>query len=300
MTSVVRGATTPNMRTEKPNALRVLLIENDVALSKMLCEYLESQGYCVLLAHSGYQADRLMRRRCHHLAVLDADMQDVVSLEWLKGYRQQSNNPLILLTGPDTDCVTGLESGADDCLAKPLCMAELKARMHALLRRHGTDEVRLPPPPPPMRHFHHSGSYRAASYRSVSYRGSRFDEPVTIGSAGADIGGVLVAGPLSLNPATGATTLHGTAVVLTGAEQRILEVLMRSAGRVVQRHNIGAFALGRIPASYDRSIDTHISSLRRKLGASTHSAKLLIRNLRGQGYLLATEETEAEKVSCGS
>ena len=285
---------TPNMRTEKPNALRVLLIENDVALSKMLCEYLESQGYCVLLAHSGYQADRLMRRRRHHLAVLDADMQDVSSLEWLKGYRRQSNNPLILLTGPDTDCVTGLESGADDCLAKPLCMAELKARMHALLRRHGTDEV-PPPSPPPLRHFQHSGSYRAASYRSISYRGSRFDEPVLFGAADANVGGVLVAGPLSLNPATGATTLHGSAVVLTGAEQRILEVLMRSVGRVVQRHSIGAFALGRIPSSYDRSIDTHISSLRRKLGASAPSSTLLIRNLRGQGYLLATEEAEAEK-----
>lgn len=281
------------MRTEKPNALRVLLIENDVALSKMLCEYLESQGYCVLLAHSGYQADRLMRRR-HHLAVLDADMQDVSSLEWLKVYRRQSNNPLILLTGPDTDCVTGLESGADDCLAKPLCMAELKARMHALLRRHGTDEV-PPPSPPPLRHFQHSGSYRAASYRSISYRGSRFDEPVLFGAADANVGGVLVAGPLSLNPATGATTLHGSAVVLTGAEQRILEVLMRSVGRVVQRHSIGAFALGRIPSSYDRSIDTHISSLRRKLGASAPSSTLLIRNLRGQGYLLATEEAEAEK-----
>ncbi|MGO3123042.1 MAG: response regulator transcription factor [Advenella sp.] len=280
------------MRTEKPNALRVLLIENDVALSKMLCEYLESQGYCVLLAHSAYQADRLMRRRHHHLAVLDADIQDVASLEWLKGYRQQSNNPLILLTGPDTDCVIGLDSGADDCLAKPLRMAELKARMHALLRRHGTDEVR--PPPPPLHHYQHSGSYRAACYRSVSYRGSRFDEPVTIGSAAAEAGGVLVAGPISLNPATGATTLHGSAIVLTGAEQRILEVLMRSAGRVVQRHNIGAFALGRIPSSYDRSIDTHISSLRRKLGASTQSSTLLIRNLRGQGYLLTTEEAGAE------
>lgn len=281
-----------NMRTEKPNALRVLLIENDVALSKMLCEYLESQGYCVLLAHSGYQADRLMRRRGHHLAVLDADLQDVSSLEWLKAYRQQSNNPLILLTGPDANCVTGLESGADDCIAKPLCMAELRARMNALLRRHGTDEAGLAPPP--VRHFQHGGSYRAASYRSISYRGSRFHEPVTVGHARADSVGMLVAGPLSLNPVTGATTLHGSAVVLTGAEQRILEVLMRSAGHVVQRHNIGAFALGRIPSSYDRSIDTHISSLRRKLGASTRSPRLLIRNLRGQGYLLATEEAEAE------
>ena len=275
------------MRSEKSKALRVLVIENDVALSQMLCEYLESRGFCVQLAHSGYQASRLMRRRGHHLAVLDADMQDVASLEWLKGYRRQSTNPLILLTGPQTDSVTGLESGADDCLAKPLCMAELEARMHALLRRHRNEEVA--PSSPPVRHFQRSGSYRATSYRSASYRGSTCDAPFSIDAAGMAGGEVLVAGPLSLNSATGVTMLHGAAVVLTGAEQRILEVLMRSAGQVVQRQHIGTFALGRIPSPYDRSIDTHISSLRKKLKVGTPESRLLIRNLRGQGYLLVTE-----------
>ncbi|AHG65633.1 response regulator transcription factor [Advenella mimigardefordensis] len=276
------------MRTEKSKALRVLVIENDVALSKMLCEYLESRGYCVQLAHSGYQASRLMRRRSHHLALLDADMQDVVSLDWLKAYRRQSTNPLILLTGSQTDSVTGLKSGADDCLAKPLCMDELEVRMHALLRRHRTEEVA--PSSLPSRPFLRSGSYRAAVYRSASYRGSTFDDAVMTDAIVAAGGEVLATGPLSLNPATGVTKLHGNAVVLTGAEQRILEVLMRSAGQVVQRENIGAFALGRIPSSYDRSIDTHISSLRKKLGAGTQRSRLLIRNLRGQGYLLATDE----------
>lgn len=288
MTFVI-GSATANMRTEKKQVLRVLLIENDVALSKTLCEYLESYGYDVQLAHSGYQADRLMRRRCHHVAVLDAQLPDVSGLEWLQRYRRQSHNPLILLTSSDADVVSALESGADDCLAKPLQMSELKARIHALLRRHGTDlswstQTGLQP-------VRHESSYHAGSYRSISYRGSRFEEPVSTGSARAEASALVVAGPLSLNPATGEATLHGSGVVLTGAEQRVLEILMRSAGSVVQRHSIGAFALGRMPAAYDRSIDTHISSLRRKLGAGAHPSALMIRNLRGQGYVLAVNET---------
>src|SRR5690606_3740535 len=138
---------------------------------------------------------------------LDADMQDVVSLDWLKAYRRQSTNPLILLTGSQADSVTGLKSGADDCLAKPLCMDELEARMHALLRRHRIEEVA--PSSPPSRHFLRSGSYRAAVYRSASYRGSTFDDAVMANAIAAAGGEVLATGPLSLNPATGVTMLHG-------------------------------------------------------------------------------------------
>ncbi|ETF04114.1 chemotaxis protein CheY [Advenella kashmirensis W13003] len=278
------------MRMNKMQALRVLLIEHDVALSKTLCEYLESQGYVVHLAHSGYQADRLMRRRSHDVALLDADLQDVPAIEWLRCYRRQTNTPLILLTGARMDCVDGLDSGADDCLARPLHLSELKARMHALLRRHGTDD---PWAGCPSRSSVQSvGSYRGGAYRSISYRGSEADglaSPAVVRPAAVPL---LVAGPLSLNPATGATTLHGSDIALTGTEQRILEILMRSAGSVVQRHNIGAYALGRIPTPYDRSIDTHISSLRRKLGAQSQPAALMIRNLRGQGYVLAASDND--------
>ncbi|MNY59754.1 Transcriptional regulatory protein CreB [compost metagenome] len=61
---------------------------------------------------------------------------------------------------------------------------------------------------------------------------------------------------------------------------------MRAPGRVVARAEIGRFALGRAPERYDRSLDTHISALRRKLALDGITSPLLIRNLRGQGYLL--------------
>lgn len=284
----MKGHICNTMRTDNPSVPRILLIENDVALSKMLCEYLESQGYWVQLAHSGYQATRLMRRRAHDLAVLDEHLPDIGGLDWLTSYRQQSSHPLIFLTGSSTDCISGLEAGADDCLSKPLCMWELKARIHALLRRRGADRPNSGLPAP--RHLHRCGSYRAETYDRLSYRGSSMAESSELQNRRSRAG-LLVTGPLMLNPATGMATIEGHAVSLTGAEQRILEILMRSAGCVVQRQQIGVFALGRIPSAYDRSIDTHISSLRRKLRSTALASTLVIRNLRGQGYLLAADDS---------
>jgi len=100
---------------------------------------------------------------------------------------------------------------------------------------------------------------------------------------------VLSVGPLALDPATGHTRLDAEDIVLTGAEQRVLEILMRSAGQMVPREQIGQYALGRVPGPYDRSLDTHVSSLRKKLRLDAAGTPLIIRSLRGQGYVLASQ-----------
>ncbi|TRM51707.1 response regulator transcription factor [Achromobacter sp. LC458] len=97
----------------------------------------------------------------------------------------------------------------------------------------------------------------------------------------------LTLGALSLDPASGRACLDAAEVLLTGAEQRILELLMRAPGQVVAREQIGMYALGRRPDRYDRSIDTHISALRKKLRLDQANGTLSIRNLRGLGYVLA-------------
>ncbi|WMD21446.1 response regulator transcription factor [Achromobacter seleniivolatilans] len=94
-------------------------------------------------------------------------------------------------------------------------------------------------------------------------------------------------GPISLDPATGLVRLGAEEIPLTGAEQRVLEILMRAPGQVIAREQIGMYALGRRPERYDRSIDTHISTLRKKLRLDHTSGTLSIRNLRGLGYVLA-------------
>ena len=97
----------------------------------------------------------------------------------------------------------------------------------------------------------------------------------------------LSVGELWLDPATGVARVGGEEIALTGAEQRILEILMRAPGQVVARDQIGRYALGRVPDRYDRSIDTHISTLRKKLRLDSGAGRPAIRNLRGLGYVLA-------------
>jgi DNA-binding response OmpR family regulator len=96
---------------------------------------------------------------------------------------------------------------------------------------------------------------------------------------------VLTVGPITLNAGTRQVHVADKMVALTGAEFRVLELLMRSAGQVISRDSMTEQALGRKLAAYDRSIDTHISNLRRKLEleAGTNPE---IKNVRGSGYTL--------------
>ncbi|WP_316156556.1 response regulator transcription factor [Cupriavidus sp. BIC8F] len=226
---------------------RVLLIDDDLELAQMLREYLEPDHCTVTLAHTREQGETLLARNDYDVALLDLMLPDGNGLDLLRQHRARSHRPVIMFTahGDETDRVLGLELGADDYLSKPFSPRELKARMHAVLRRF------------------HSAAPAAPSQTPW-----------------------LEAGALRLNLASG-VAIHGNAEApLTGAEQRVLEILMRAPGRVLARAEIGRFALGRAPERYDRSLDTHISALRRKLALDGITSPLLIRNLRGQGYML--------------
>jgi DNA-binding response OmpR family regulator len=96
---------------------------------------------------------------------------------------------------------------------------------------------------------------------------------------------VIAVGPLRLRTATLEATVDGRPVRLTGTELRVLELLMRGAGQAQSRALLTARALGRTLSAYDRSIDTHISNLRRKL-TDEHGRGIEIRSIRGAGYLL--------------
>jgi two-component system response regulator CpxR len=96
---------------------------------------------------------------------------------------------------------------------------------------------------------------------------------------------VLNVGPITLNAGTRQAHVSGRLVALTGAEFRVLELLMRCAGQVISRDSMTEQALGRKLAAYDRSIDTHISNLRRKLELPA-GKNPEIKNVRGSGYTL--------------
>ena len=101
-------------------------------------------------------------------------------------------------------------------------------------------------------------------------------------------GGILQSGDLRLRPSIREVTISGQAITLTGAEFDLLVCLVRLAGTVVSRDTLANTALGRPLGLFDRSVDNHVSNLRKKLGLSA-SGEERIRNVRGSGYMYLGE-----------
>ena len=121
----------------KARELRVLLVEDDEDLRFTVAHNLKREGYTVLTAARGDDALRAAREHHPDLIVLDIMLPGVDGLQVCRLLRRDSKVPIILLTalGGESDRVIGLDTGADDYLAKPFGMRELMARVRALLRR---------------------------------------------------------------------------------------------------------------------------------------------------------------------
>jgi DNA-binding response OmpR family regulator len=207
---------------------RILLVEDDVELAAMICEYLTPEGFAVDAVHDG-AAPAALRPANYDLVVLDVMLPDRSGFEVLKALRQSSNIPVILLTARDseTDRVVGLELGADDYVPKPFRPRELVARIRAVLRR-----TRLPA------------------------RGA-IVEPLE-----------LQVGDVRLNQAARFAARGGRKLDLTSAEFDLLQQFLQCAGTPVSRDTLAQAALGRVNGfGTERNVDTLVSKLRRKLGS---------------------------------
>jgi DNA-binding response OmpR family regulator len=187
--------------------------------------------------------------RDHDIAILDMMLPGLGGLEILRKVRTHSQIPVIVVTarGEATERIVGLEVGADDYLPKPFNPRELLARLRAILRR-----SRVPEPE------------SSASLPSRS----------------------LAVGGIELNPRARSVRKEGSPLALTTAEFDLLQMLMRNAGSVVTREDLALIALGRSFAPFERSVDLHISHLRRKLGPLPDRSER-IKAVRGIGYLYA-------------
>ncbi len=125
----------------------LLIVDDKLSITRMLQEYLGKQGYRTVVADNGRNALFMARHAKPDLVLLDIMMPEVDGFEFMRSFRKESDTPVILLTAKveESDKVVGLELGADDYVTKPFGMAELNARIRAVLRRyerkHGTDEV---------------------------------------------------------------------------------------------------------------------------------------------------------------
>ena len=189
----------------------------------------------------------------HELIILDVMLPGGSGFELLKALRHESAVPVLLLTarGEAVDRILGLEIGADDYLAKPFDPRELVARIRAVLRR--TREAA-------------AGAPRAITTKSC------------------------VSAISSCRLAPAMSPAQAQPVDLTSVEFNVLELLLRNAGSVVTREQIAEVALGRPLNAFDRSVDVHVSRLRKKLGGFPGTEDL-IRPIRGVGYFLAAAAT---------
>ncbi len=230
---------------------KVLLVDDDVELCEMLAEYLAPEGFEVESAHDGKSGAQRAVEGGFDVVVLDVMLPRLNGFDALNRIRSSSQVPVLMLTarGDDLDRIVGLEMGADDYLPKPCNPRELVARLRAVLRR--TQSTVTP----------------------------KFSAPDSE---------VLRSGRLELRPGARLAMLGNQTLELTSTEYSLLEVLVRQAGKVVSKEQLSEQALGRDLVRYDRSIDVHVSNLRRKLGPETGEMPL-IQTVRGVGYQLTTD-----------
>lgn len=224
---------------------RLLVIDDDRKLCRLLEEYLGPLGYAVEAEHTGPDGLRAAQEGTYAAVILDGMLPGMDGFDVLRELRKTSNVPVLMLTarGEEVDRIAGLETGADDYLPKTFSTRELLARLRAVIRR--------------------------------------ADQP----SEDAPLPADLTAGPLRLNEATHAVTLDDRPVELTALEFVLLRELMRAKGRVKTRSQLLEAAADREFEAFDRSVDVHVSSLRRKLGEDP-KAPQFIHTVRGFGYRL--------------
>lgn len=229
------------------NMPRLLLVDDDARLCGLVREYFEPHGFDVAAAHTGLDGlDRALREP-FDAVLLDLMLPGIDGYEVLRRLRIHSTVPVLMLTarGEETDRIVGLEMGADDYLPKTASTRELLARVRAVLRRS------LGPEPA---------------------QGTGRDKPVIVGN-------------LCVDPGPRSALLGGTLLNLTRIEFDMLLALARACGRVKSREQLLDEASGREFEIYDRSVDAHIASLRRKLGDDPKSPRF-IETVRGAGYVM--------------
>jgi two-component system, OmpR family, response regulator len=229
-------------------ASHILIVDDDHEIRTLLAEYLEKNGLRVSAAREGKEMRRMLSRERVDLIVLDIMLPGEDGLTLCRELRASSQIPIIMLTArsEDVDRILGLELGADDYVPKPFKPRELLARITAVLRR--TAHVLREPLPADV------PGYRFASWRLDTTARSLTGE-------------------------------DGSTVALSGAEFRLLAVLLAHAGQVLSRLQLMDLLRGRDLDPFDRSIDQRVSRLRQILRDDARSPRI-IKTVYGEGYVI--------------
>jgi two-component system, OmpR family, response regulator RegX3 len=229
----------------------ILMVEDEESITVPLSEALAREGFDTEVAGTAAEALELAGRVAPDLVLLDVMLPDGSGYDVCRELRRDSKVPIIMLTarGEETDRIVGLELGADDYIVKPFSAREVAARIRAVLRRAGEAAP--------------AGPSRESTALEV--------------------------GELHLDPSRRSATLGGNELDLTRKEFELLELLMREAGSVITRERL-------IDEVWDvnwfgstKTLDVHVSGLRRKLGDDPASPRYL-HTVRGVGFRFSGPE----------
>ncbi|MFD0966146.1 response regulator [Seminibacterium arietis] len=234
---------------------KLLLVDDDIELVELLVELLTLEGYEVDVANNGQQA--LEKHKNYDLILLDIMLPVLNGFETLKQIRAKYNTPVMMLTARrnEIDRVLGLELGADDYLSKPFNDRELVARIKAILRRTGCNRNSTELP----------HQWEDVEHATLKFCG------------------------LTLYPGRQQAIFNEQDLKLTGTEFALLRVLICHPGQVLSREYLSLNGLGKVLSPFDRTIDMHMSNLRKKLPPRSDNTSWF-KTLRCKGYLLVAEK----------
>lgn len=230
--------------------MKILIIDDDEKLCRLVREYLEPMGFEVQAAHSGPEGLQRALEGNFTAILLDVMLPGMDGFEVLRRLREKSKVPILMFTarGDETDRIVGLEMGADDYLPKTFSSRELLARLRAVTRRTA-----------------------AAKEENKSIDKKEKSD-------------FLIIADLEINPAARTVTRKNEILNLTAIEFDLLTSLGKNRGRVLSRDHLLDLVSGRDYNVFDRSIDVHISSLRRKLQDDPKKPRY-IKTVRSSGYM---------------
>jgi two-component system, OmpR family, alkaline phosphatase synthesis response regulator PhoP len=234
--------------------VKVLIVEDEAAIAELIQFHVQREGLSARVVHSGRVALDVVRDEPPDLVVLDLMLPDLDGLEVCRRLKHKAETraiPILMVSakGEEADIVAGIELGAEDYVTKPFSPKVLLARMKNILRRHAADG----------------------------------ELEVTADGRLALAGGTLV-----IDPERHVVTIEGKPVELTLTEFGLLHYLASRPGFVRTRDQIIAAVHGKSTVLSSRTVDVHVTALRRKLGDLSH----VIETVRGVGYRLTDAANE--------
>ena len=228
----------------------ILIVEDELEIAELVEFHAKRDGMQTKVVHSGKTALEAVAKETPSAVVLDLMLPDVDGLEVLRRIRRSETNanlPVLIVSakGEESDVLVGIELGADDYVTKPFSPRILMARLKNVLRRYGHDE-----------------------------QDHQSDVPESF---------VLCSGQLVIDPARHVVTLHDEEIELTLTEFGMLQYLAARPGFVRTREQIISAVHGRATVLSSRTVDVHVTALRRKLGTIGNC----IETVRGVGYRFA-------------